>query len=53
MKRARAKLSITMENFKIFQLQEELELPKFPLKSEKRNFLLNKTDHNFVKNAWF
>jgi hypothetical protein len=34
MKRTRPKLSITIENFKISQLEEELELPKVWLKSE-------------------
>jgi hypothetical protein len=33
MKRARTKLPITTENFKIYQLEEELELPKVRLKS--------------------
>jgi hypothetical protein len=35
MKRTRAKLSITIEDFKISQVEEELELPKVLLKSEK------------------
>ncbi len=34
MKRTRTKLSITIENFKISQVEEELELPKVQLKSE-------------------
>jgi hypothetical protein len=34
MKRTRTMLSITIENFKISQLEEELELPKVWLKSE-------------------
>ncbi len=34
MKRTRPKLSITIENFKISQLEKELELPKVRLKSE-------------------
>jgi hypothetical protein len=33
MKRERAELSITIENFKISQLEEELEPPKGHLKS--------------------
>jgi hypothetical protein len=33
MKRARTKLLITIENFKIYQLEEELVLPKVRLKS--------------------
>jgi hypothetical protein len=33
MNRARTKLPITIENFKIHQLEEELELPKVWLKS--------------------
>jgi hypothetical protein len=34
MKRTRTKLSITIENFKISQVEEELGLPKVRLKSE-------------------
>jgi hypothetical protein len=34
MKRTRTKLSITIENVKISQVKEELELPKVRLKSE-------------------
>ncbi len=50
MKRTRAKLSITIENFKISQVEEELELPKVWLKSENQKITLHKTGHNFVKN---
>jgi hypothetical protein len=41
MKRTRAKLSITIENVKISQLKEELELPKFQLKSYSRCGMYN------------
>jgi hypothetical protein len=51
MKRTRAMLSITIENFKIFQVEEELELPKVWLKSENLKIILNKTDYNFVKHS--
>ncbi len=51
MNRTRAKLSITIENFKISQVGEELELPKLWLKLENQKIILNKTDHNFVKNS--
>ncbi len=34
MKRTRTKLSIANENFKISQVEKELELPKVQLKSE-------------------
>jgi hypothetical protein len=50
MKRTRTKLSITIENFKISQVEEELELPKVWLKSENQKIILHKTSHNFVKN---
>ncbi len=50
MKRKRTKLSIAIENFKISQLEKELELPKVRLKSENQKIILPKTDHNFVKN---
>jgi hypothetical protein len=50
MKRTRTKLSITIENFKISQVEEELELPKVQLKSENQKIILHKTDHNLVKN---
>jgi hypothetical protein len=50
MKRTRTKLSITIENFKISQIEEELELPKVWLKSENLKIILHKTGHNFVKN---
>ncbi len=50
MKRTRTKLYITIENFKISQVEEELELPKVWLKLENRKIILHKTDHNFVKN---
>jgi hypothetical protein len=53
MKRTRAKLFITIENFKIFQVEEELELPKVWLKSESQKIRLHKTAHNFVKIARF
>jgi hypothetical protein len=33
MKRARTKLPITLEKFKIYQLEEELEFPKVWVKS--------------------
>jgi hypothetical protein len=33
LKRARTKLPITIEKFKIYQLKEELELPKVQQKS--------------------
>jgi hypothetical protein len=33
MKRAKAKFPIAIENIKISQLEEELELPKFQLKT--------------------
>jgi hypothetical protein len=51
MKRTRAKLSITIENFKISQVEEELELSKFLLTSENQKIILHKKDHNFVKNS--
>ncbi len=51
MNRTRAKLSITIENFKISQVGEELELPKVWLKLANQKIMLNKTDHNFVKNS--
>ncbi len=51
MKRTRAKLSITFENFNISQVEEELELLKFWLKLENQKIILHKTDHNFVKNS--
>jgi hypothetical protein len=44
-KRTRAKLSITIENFKIPQLEDELELPKVQQKSEK---YISQTDHRVV-----
>ena len=50
MKRTRTKLSITIENFKISQVEEELELPKVWLKSENQKIILYKTGSNFVKN---
>ncbi len=50
MKRTRTKLSITIENVKISQVEEELELPKVWLKSENQISILHKTGHNFVKN---
>ncbi len=50
MKRTRTKLSITIENFKISQVEEELELPKVWLKSENQKIILHKTGHYFVKN---
>jgi hypothetical protein len=50
MKRTRTKLSITIENFKISQVEEELELPKVWLKSENQKIIHHKTGHNFVKN---
>ena len=50
MKRTRTKLSIAIENFKISQVEEELELPKVWLKSENQKIILRKTGHNFVKN---
>ena len=50
MKRTRTKLSITIENFKISQVEEELELLKVWLKSENQKIILHKTGHNFVKN---
>jgi hypothetical protein len=43
-KRTRAKLSNTTENFKISQLEDELELPKVQQKSE--NYM-SQTDHSF------
>ncbi len=43
-------LSITIENFKISQVEEELELPKVWLNSENKKIILHKTDHNFLKN---
>jgi hypothetical protein len=51
MKRTRIKLSITIENIKISQVEEELKLPKVRLKSENQKIILNKTDYNFVKNC--
>jgi hypothetical protein len=51
MKRTRAKLSITIENFKISQVEEELELPKVWVKLENQKIILHKTDQNFVKNS--
>jgi hypothetical protein len=51
MKRTRAQLSITIENFKISQVEEELELSKVWLKLENQKIILNKTDNNFVKNG--
>ncbi len=53
MKRTRTKLSITIENFKISQVEEELQLPKVWLKSENHKIILHKTGHNFVKNNIF
>jgi hypothetical protein len=50
MKRTRTKLSITIGNFKISQVEEEVEHPKFWLKSENQKIILHKTGHNFVKN---
>ena len=50
MKRTRTKLSITIENFKISQVEKELELPKVWLKSENQKIIRHKTGHNFVKN---
>jgi hypothetical protein len=50
MKRTRTELSITVENFKISQVEEELELPKIWLKSENQKIILYKTGSNFVKN---
>jgi hypothetical protein len=40
MKRTRTKLSITIENLKISQIEEELELPKDWLKSENQKIIL-------------
>ncbi len=40
-------------NFKIFQEEEELELPKVQLKSENQKIILHKTDHNLLKIALF
>ncbi len=51
MKRTRTKLSVAIENFKISQVEKELELPKVLLKSENQKIILHKTHHNFVKNA--
>jgi hypothetical protein len=51
MKRTRTKLSITIENFKISQVEEELELPKVRLKSENYKIIRHKTDYNFDKNS--
>jgi hypothetical protein len=51
MKRTRAKLANTIEDFIISQVQEELELSKVWLKSENQKILLHKTDHIFVKNS--
>ncbi len=51
MKRTRTKLSIAIENFKISQVEKELELPKVRLKSENQKIILHKADHNFVKNS--
>jgi hypothetical protein len=45
------KLSIAIENFKISQVEKELELPKVRLKSENQKIILHKTDQNFVKNS--
>jgi hypothetical protein len=53
MKRTRTKLSISIENFKISQVKEELELPKVWLKSENQIIILHKTGHNFVKMTRF
>jgi hypothetical protein len=50
MTRTRTKLSITIENFKISQVEEELELPKSLAKIGKSKIILHKTGHNFVKN---
>ncbi len=49
MKRTRTKLSITIEHFKISQIEEELELPKVWLKLENQKIILHKTGPNFVK----
>jgi hypothetical protein len=49
MKRTMTKLSIAIENFKISQVEKELELPKVWLKSENQKIILHKRDHNFVK----
>ncbi len=53
MKRTRGKLSITIENFKISQLEEELELPKVWLKSENQKIILHKTAITLSKIARF
>jgi hypothetical protein len=50
-KRARAKLSILIEDFKISHLEEELEVLKFRLKSEHYEIILHKADYNLVKNG--
>jgi hypothetical protein len=42
-KRARAKISISIDKFEISQLEEELELPKVQLKSENHEIILHKT----------
>jgi hypothetical protein len=52
MKRTRAKLSITIENSKISQVEAELELPKVWLKSENQKIIVHKTGHNFVNNSY-
>jgi hypothetical protein len=51
MKRTRAKLSITIVNFEISQVEEELELPKVWLKSANQKIKLHKTDRTFVQNS--
>jgi hypothetical protein len=53
MRRTRTKLSIAIKNFKISQVEKELELPKVQLKSENQKIILHKMDHNFVKKARF
>jgi hypothetical protein len=51
MKRTRAKVSITIKNFEISKVEEQLKLPKVLQKSENQKILLHKPYHNFVKNS--
>jgi hypothetical protein len=53
MKRTRTKLSITIESFKISQVEKELELPKVWLKSENQKIILHKTGQTLSKMTRF
>jgi hypothetical protein len=50
-KKAKAKLYISIENFKMYQLGEELDPPKVQLKSDNHDIILHKTGHNLIKNG--